>query len=320
LFRIVEKFSPTLLIDEADSFLGDNDELRGINNSGHRRWAAFVLRTVGDEHEPRQFSTWGPKAIALIGKLPSTWEDRSLVIAMRRRALGEIVKRFRHAESQAAAIPLRRMAFRWSSDNLAGLQASDPIMPEELNDRAMDNWRPLVSIADLAGGEWPVRARAAALALSKDTEEADGSALIDLLVELREIFTDRDRIASAELVEHLGAKAESRWAEWSHGKPITQRQIARLLAPLKITPKTIRFGDETAKGYLAEWFNDALSRYVPLSIRNTVTTEQYPEVQPETIRNKTGIVTDGKSDLSPRKEEDVTDVTDRTVDSWVDIA
>jgi putative DNA primase/helicase len=52
LFRIVEKFSPTLLVDEADTFLGDNDELRGIINSGHRRSSAFVVRTVGDDHEP----------------------------------------------------------------------------------------------------------------------------------------------------------------------------------------------------------------------------------------------------------------------------
>jgi putative DNA primase/helicase len=58
LFRIVEKYSPTLLVDEADSFLRDKEELRGILNSGHTRDAAYVVRTVGDENEPRRFSTW----------------------------------------------------------------------------------------------------------------------------------------------------------------------------------------------------------------------------------------------------------------------
>jgi putative DNA primase/helicase len=198
----------------------------------------------------RHFRTWGPKAVALIGKLPATLEDRSLNIAMRRRAPSETVTRFRYRESQAAATPLRRMAFRWARDNLAVLRASDPAMPDALNDRAMDNWRPLVSIGDLVGGEWPVRVREAALALSKDTEEADGSALIDLLQELREIFTDRDRIASADLAEYLRAKAESRWAEWSHGKPIPPRQVARLLAPIKIKPSSVRVGTETPRGYL----------------------------------------------------------------------
>ncbi len=46
LFRVVEKWSPTVLIDEADTFLRDNDELRGVLNSGHNRATAFVVRTV----------------------------------------------------------------------------------------------------------------------------------------------------------------------------------------------------------------------------------------------------------------------------------
>ena len=76
LFRIVEKYSPTLLVDEADTFFGGQCRARGVMNSGHRRSSAFVVRTVGEDHEPRQFSTWGPKAIALIGKLPATVEER----------------------------------------------------------------------------------------------------------------------------------------------------------------------------------------------------------------------------------------------------
>src|SRR4029453_223767 len=85
LFRTIEKFSPTLLIDEADTFIRDNDELRGVLNSGHTRTTATVIRAVGDDHDPRAFSTWCPKAIALIGSLPGTLSDRSIEIGMRRR-------------------------------------------------------------------------------------------------------------------------------------------------------------------------------------------------------------------------------------------
>jgi 5S rRNA maturation endonuclease (ribonuclease M5) len=77
LFRTIEKHSPTLIVDEADSFLGENEELRGLINSGHTRDTAFVIKTVGDDHEPKQFSTWGFKAIAGIGKRAATIEDRS---------------------------------------------------------------------------------------------------------------------------------------------------------------------------------------------------------------------------------------------------
>ena len=47
LFRGIEMWQPTVLIDEGDTFLRDNEELRGIINSGHSRGSAYVLRTVG---------------------------------------------------------------------------------------------------------------------------------------------------------------------------------------------------------------------------------------------------------------------------------
>jgi hypothetical protein len=37
IFRVIEGHCPTLLVDEADTFLYDNDELRGVLNSGHRK-------------------------------------------------------------------------------------------------------------------------------------------------------------------------------------------------------------------------------------------------------------------------------------------
>jgi hypothetical protein len=70
LFRYIEDVRPTLLIDEADSFAKDNEELRGILNSGHTTAAANVIRNV--DHKPRRFSTWAPKAIATIGTLADT--------------------------------------------------------------------------------------------------------------------------------------------------------------------------------------------------------------------------------------------------------
>ena len=53
LFRTIEKYAPTLLIDEADTFIRDKDELRGVLNSGHTRTTALVLRAVGEDHDPR---------------------------------------------------------------------------------------------------------------------------------------------------------------------------------------------------------------------------------------------------------------------------
>jgi putative DNA primase/helicase len=37
IFRIIDKYSPTLLIDELDTFLSGNEQLRGILNAGYTR-------------------------------------------------------------------------------------------------------------------------------------------------------------------------------------------------------------------------------------------------------------------------------------------
>ena len=149
LYRTVEQFAPTLIVDEADTFLLTNLGLRGIINSGHTRATAFVVRTVG--HEPRLFSTWGARMIALIGHLPTTLEDRAIVLPMRRRALGEMVERIRRDTLLRRLDLLRRRAARWVADHLAALQAADPAVPDALHDRQADNWRPLLAIADAAG-------------------------------------------------------------------------------------------------------------------------------------------------------------------------
>lgn len=69
VFRVIEKFRPTLLIDEADTFLAANDELRGILNGGHNRLSVWAWRVSGDDHEPTALNVWCPKAIAMIGKV-----------------------------------------------------------------------------------------------------------------------------------------------------------------------------------------------------------------------------------------------------------
>ena len=119
-----------------DSFLRDNEDLRGVLNSGHTQATAYVIRTVGEDHEPRRFGTWAPKAIALIGSLPATLADRSIDIRMQRKRPGDRVERFRDRRHGPALDVLCRKAARWAADHLAVLADADPDLPEALNDRA----------------------------------------------------------------------------------------------------------------------------------------------------------------------------------------
>ena len=199
VFRTVEAGRPTLLIDEADSFLKDNEELRGIINSGHA-CDGQVIRLVGDDHEPRVFSTWCPVAIAAIGGLPGTIEDRSVIIQMRRRRPDENVARFR-VDRVEAQQELGRKAARWAADSACALRDADPAVPAELNDRAADNWRPLLAIADRAGSQWPEKARRAALELSAVKAGEADTMRTQLLSDIRGVFREKkvDRIKSETL-------------------------------------------------------------------------------------------------------------------------
>ena len=264
LFRSVEKWTPTLLVDEADTFLRDRDELRGIINSGHTRATAFVLRTEGDNHDPVQFSTWCAKAIALIGKLPDTIEDRSIVLTLRRKLRSECLEKLRHADP-AEFETLRRKCVRWARDNAHRLRAARPSVPEALNDRAADSWEPLLAIADLAGGRWPELARETACQVSRAGAESD-SLRVELLRDIQAMFKRLgvDRIPSELLVDELCKSAETRWADFSRGgKRITQRQLAGLLKLFEIQPRDIRFDSGVKKAYAVDWFQDAFRRYIP---------------------------------------------------------
>ncbi|MCZ6657985.1 MAG: DUF3631 domain-containing protein [Gammaproteobacteria bacterium] len=265
LYRAVDKWHCTLFIDELDTKLKDNDELRGILNSGHTRDAAFVIRAVPPSFEPHKFSTWCPKMLALIGELPCTLADRSIEIPMRRKRRDEVIDKLR---LQTCFDGIEARCRRWVADHAEDLKNAEPSIPSELHDRAADNWEPLLAIADLAGGGWPERARAAAKMLSASADENEDSMSITLLQDIYTIFQDHhtDRIASSTLRNLLVVMEGQPWAEWnSRGMDtaITARQVARLLAPFKIRPQTIRIGERTQKGYYWESFHDAFARYLP---------------------------------------------------------
>jgi hypothetical protein len=264
LFRAVEKYQPTLVIDEADTFLREREELRGILNSGHTRETAFVVRTVGDDHDPRAFSTWAPKAIALIGRLPSTLEDRSIPILMKRKAPGETVDRLRLDRIAGELADLRRQAARWARDRTDRLRRADPDVPVGLHDRAADNWRPLLAIADDAGGAWPAKARTAAAILS-GADDGDASARVQLLSDIHSALTDAPdaRLFTSDLLDLLVADESRPWGEWRHGKPLTAIGLGRLLKPFGISPRKVRIGEETRQGYRAEDLAEAFERYIP---------------------------------------------------------
>ena len=311
VFRTVEVACPTLLIDEGDTFLGDKDELKGILNSGHSRAMGYVVRLVGEDHEPRQFATFAPLAIAAIGKLPGTIEDRSITIPMHRKTGDEPIERLR-MDRTADLHRLARMAARWAQDNQEALADADPHTPDALHDRATDNWRHLLAIADLAGGEWAERARAVAVTMSGNHEGEDTSVGVTLLTDLAALFADRntDRLSSVTICEALADMEDRPWPEWSKGKPITPRQLAKLLNPFGVRPKQIRIGEQTKKGYMKEWFNDAFARYTPIQSETPTQVSVFNSLV-DNLSETGGSDVSDKKDGNHKEINDVSDVSDR---------
>ena len=277
LFRIIELERCALLIDEADSFLRGNEDMRNLINSGHTPEYAFVIRNVplGErDWQPKRFSTWCPMAMASIKKLADTIEDRSIRIAMRRKLKAERVERLtRRSPARVEAAALASKLARFAADNLENLRDAKPLAPDALNDRAVDNWEHLLSIADLAGGGWPERARTAAVGLSGEREASDAAGWGEMLIaDIRGIFDQHAEpsIRSSELVAALVGMAQRPWPEVSRGRPMTTARLARMLKDFGVRPKE----DAAGSKYTRTDFEDVFTRYAPIPADQTAIVPQ----------------------------------------------
>lgn len=298
LFRAVEKWKPTILIDEADTFFRDNTELHGMVNAGYQR-DGFVLRSeaVGDSFEPRVFPVFSAKAlagIALEKHLPDATMSRGIVFNLRRKLSHESVSRVRDADRGLFAGIAAKLA-RFASDYSRQVRQARPLLPNALSDRDQDNWDGLLAIASCAGDDWLASVTAAALKLSGAAEKAVSTGN-ELLADIQHVFESKKlyRISTADLIAALCYDEENAWAAYNRGKQITPRQVARQLAAYGIASKTIRLGAyETPKGFELSQFSDAFVRYLPTPLN----VPQHPQQTPEA--NKLAAIT--VADNPPQK-------------------
>ena len=282
MFRIVELCEPTLLLDESDTYLRDDDELRGFINGSQRKSGARTMRTVkvGDSFTMESFKTWCPKVIAGIGGLPDTVLDRSIVIRLERRAPStRDMPRWRDRDRAAIRAIQRRLA-RWIADNAeAVLQRRNAVtFPSGTHDRACDAWEALLAVGDTAGGDWAGttgRAYRACEAIHAEVDPETGACEM-LLTDMRKVFEEagnpevlptgkRDEQYypnEPAILPALIAMEGRPWSEWSHSRPLSPRGLANLLKGFGIAPGTIRLNHKlTAKGYKRASFEPIWERY-----------------------------------------------------------
>ncbi|WBB58469.1 DUF3631 domain-containing protein [Streptomyces sp. WMMC500] len=277
LFRAVGGMEgrPTILFDEIDTVFGpkagDNEQLRGFLNAGHRR-SGVMWRCVGDgaNQQVQEFPSYCAVAVAGLGSLPDTILTRSVIIRMRRRAPNEHVQPFRQRIHEKQGHALRDRLAAWAETVRERVDGVFPELPEGITDRPADVWEPLLAVADAAGRDWPKRARTACVELVAAAQSSDkGSIGIRLLTDLRDyVFSGIDRLPTVAILDRLHSLEEAPWADMS-GKPLNARGLSRMLreymtaenAP--IAARNIKTSGSVMKGYYAADLRDAWERYCP---------------------------------------------------------
>ena len=252
LYTAIDQEHCTLILDEADQWATKRGPVMGVLNSGHSRATAFVPRVIGGVRV--KYSTYAAIAIAARGRpLPATLEDRCITVRMWRKKPDEMLERFSLRDTDELT-ELARKCHRWSIDNGAAVRAADPEIPEGLSDRAADNVRILLAIADVARGGWAERARRAVEICCSETDETEDETAI--VRDACEVFEQHNspKIRSADLCRALMG-LDRRY------KSLTPNALARLLDPFGIRPQVLRFGNQTPRGYERAQFDDVVETY-----------------------------------------------------------
>ena len=216
-----------------------------------------------------RFSTWCPKAIAAIGHLPDTLADRCIIIRMHRKSPKEPRERLRDLNGTV----LRRQCVRFIADYAPLITSAKIDLPPDLHDRAADIWEPLLILADLAGGDWPRRAREAASALTRSAqgENPIGSLFLDIVVVF--LALKADRLSSRDLVAELRQRPDRPWFSLKTSKEIDERWLSDRLREYAIRPKCLRIAECVVKGYLFEDFRPSFRRYATQADRDAYQAE-----------------------------------------------
>jgi len=317
LARKIEKEHCTMILDEADqAFKGPAEytsALQGVLNSGFEQGGTYS-RCVGEgtSMESKDFSTFCPKVIAGIKRLPDTVTDRSIPLRIQRKGK-EQVERFRSRKYRPEGAVIKRQAEIWAAGVRADIAFHQPQTIEELNDRAWDVCEPLMAIAEHIGQGWDVRLRAALLKTFGSESAEDNDTGIQLLRDTRDaIAEDEDKIFSTILLSRLRASETSPWADWNGGRGLSTNTLGQKLKDFDIRPRKVRIGEKTLQGYLRESFEDAWNRYLVSPAPSSDFQTEQPE-QPNNDAGETLFSRPEQKALVPVEENDESPIDTRVV-------
>jgi hypothetical protein len=264
LRNLIEDGHPTILIDEADMLTMDKS-LRVVLNSGVEKgnYIRRASKTAGgvDSYDP-----FCPKVVAGIhgdkAPLDGPTLDRAITITLRRKHPGAAggVEEFDSQTAYDDTEDLRDFLTDWRKTHDT-FHLARPKLPDELNDRQRDGWRPLIAIADRM--EWGREARQWAVELSsrEDPPDVNEQVLRDVYEVLRN--HPDDMVMTSEI-----AMLRNRLPDAQYPDDINTRQLGMRLAALGLPAVKFYRGGKQVRGQffrmggkLAPAWQDAVDRY-----------------------------------------------------------
>jgi hypothetical protein len=236
------------VLDELDQYLDRHQGLVAVLNAGHSREASKIVRKGGT------CDVFGFKVLSAIGELPAATVDRAIVITFVRKGKDVTVTRYKPQPGDDACA-LHGMIYRFWLDNAAHIDEGNVPEPDVENDRAKDNWRPLLATARLFGPGVLEEALEAAKELTRN--EDDNPHIVEEFISdvVRVFVEDRGPFVSSEkLLQDLCKDVERPWATYSRGRPLTFRDLASLMRKAKV-PVGEQFNDGT-KNMRGYWRKD----------------------------------------------------------------
>ena len=261
-----EEQPPTFCLDEVNRWL--DEEMISLLNVGYRTGQHVTRVDTSRGRKVIRFPTFAPVAVGglSMGRMPEDFRSRTIKFAMRRKPPEVEVEKFKKRQRAEA----REVASRLASAMAAEADLWDwyePEMPEGLEDRQDEIWTPLIAIADVAGGSWPDRARAACLHFtSGPTERIDMDPEVRLLPDIRDVYrdlmdarfrgkmisdltggnvmplVDEDHVSGEVLVAGLKERDDMPWGDWSW---FTKQKMSRMLGQYNIKTSLLRFRPTT---------------------------------------------------------------------------
>lgn len=250
----------TVFLDDCQQSFGASERqpIIALLNSGSDISGFFA-------HGKQDFNLFGPKAFAGNSPLPRSLAARCIPIHLRRPRPSEKFARYCMGGVAEALKTHRARLKDWlkqAAQSLTNAAKNDPHdLPLALSPGQRECAEPLVHIADVAGGAWPAKVRAALVAVF---ELVEVSPELQLLSDVRAIFRNKNNpeyLATSDLLSELREMEDRLWSAWG---PKSGRRLAGHLRKFDIGPRDLHFGCTTAfKGYRISHLQDAWDRYLP---------------------------------------------------------